>query len=77
MFQYYDNYTTDINNINVHLTVTVSLRVPPLPAYDLSDFQVILLLFVNLVSCCLLPHSSQSNLTPAHSFYTILGDIAK
>ena len=43
------NSVTSINNINVHLTVIVSLRVPPLLACDLSNFDVILLLLVILV----------------------------
>ena len=46
---------TSINNVNVHLTVITSLRVPPLLAYDLSNLDIILLLFVNWVFGCLLP----------------------
>ena len=60
IFQYHNNNTMNINNINIHLTVIVSLRVPPLLAYDLSNLDVILLLFVNLVSGHLLPDSSLS-----------------
>ena len=55
IFQYHNNNTTNINNINVHLTVIVSLRVPPLLADVLSNLDVILLLFVNLLSGYLLP----------------------
>ena len=49
IFQYHNNNMTSINNINVHLTVIVSLRVPPLLAYDLSTFDVIILLLVILI----------------------------
>ena len=38
------NNTTNVSNINVHLTVTVSLRVPPLLAYNISNPGVIMLL---------------------------------
>ena len=55
MFQYYNNDTTNINNINVNLTAIVSLRVPPLLAYDFSNPDVILLLFASLVPYYLLP----------------------
>ena len=58
IFQYHNNITTKINNINVQLTVIASLRVPPLLTYDLSNLDVILLLFVILVSDCLLSDSS-------------------
>ena len=64
--QYHSNNTTNINNINVHLPVIVSLRVPPLLAYDLSNFDVIHLLFINLVSPC---GFSLSNLTAASLFF--------
>ena len=57
IFQYHNNNTTHTNNINVHLTVIVSLRVPPLLAYDLSNLDIIHLLFVILV----LPASSLSS----------------
>ena len=40
-----------------------SLRVPPLLAYDLSNLDVILLLFLNLLSCLL------TNLTTASLLY--------
>ena len=43
IFQYHNNNTTNINNINVHLTVIVSLGVRPLLAYDLCNLDVILL----------------------------------
>ena len=36
---------TITNNLNVHLTVRASLRGPPLLAYNLSNLDVILLLF--------------------------------
>ena len=66
-----------INNINVHLTVIVSLRVPPLPVYDLSNLDVIFLLFVNLVSGHLLPDPSLSNLTTASLFLYNFGRYCK
>ena len=52
------------NNINIHLTVIVSFRVPPLLAYDLSNLGVILLLFVSWF-CLPLPYP---NLTTASLF---------
>ena len=55
IFQYHNNDTININNVNVHLTVIVSLRVPPLLAYDLSNLDVIFLLFTNFISGHLLP----------------------
>ena len=58
IFQYHNNDTTNINNINIHLTVIVSLRVPPLLAYDLSNLDVILLLLCSLALS--LPNSSLS-----------------
>ena len=77
IFQYHNNNTTNINNITVHLTVIVSLRVPPLQACDLSNLDVILLQFVNLVSDHFLPDSplnlSLSNLTTASLFLYNLG----
>ena len=39
-----------MNNIDVHFIVIVSLRVPSLLAYDLSNFDVILLLFNSVFS---------------------------
>ena len=78
--QYHNNNTTNINNINVHLTVIVFLRVPPLQAYDLSNIDLIFLLFVNLVSDHLLPDSSLvslSNLTTASLFLYISGRYCK
>ena len=53
-----------------YLTVIVSLRVPPLLAYDLSNFDVALL----LGSLTLLP---LTNLTTASLFLYNLGGIAK
>ena len=73
IFQYHYNNTTNINNINIHLTLIVSLRVPPLPAYDLSNLDVVLLLFVSM----LLPAASLSNLTTASLFLYTLGGTAK
>ena len=64
VFQYHNNDTMNINNINIHLTVIVSLRVPPLLAYDLSNLDVVLLLSVPM----LLPVASLSNLTTASLF---------
>ena len=59
IFQYHNNNTTNINNINIHLTVIVSVRVPPLLAYDLSNLGVILHLFNSVpsfpISCDSLP----------------------
>ena len=52
------------------LNCNSSLRVPPLLAYDLSNFDVILLLFAILAS----PHS---NLTTASLFLYNFGGIAK
>ena len=49
IFQFHNNDITNNNDINVHLTVIVSLRVPPLLAYDLSNLDVILLLFVSML----------------------------
>ena len=49
IFQYHNNDTKNNNDINVHLTVIVSLRVPPPLAYDLSNLDVILLLFVSML----------------------------
>ena len=43
------NDTMNINNINIHLTVIVSLRVPPLLAYNLSNLDAVLLLFVSML----------------------------
>ena len=65
-FEYDNNNMTNINNINVHLTVIVPLRVPPLLVYDLSNLDVILPLFINLVSSHLL--FPLSNLTTASLF---------
>ena len=48
IFQYHNNDTTNINNVNIHLMVIVSFRVPPLPAYDLPNLDVILLLFYSV-----------------------------
>ena len=56
IFQYHNNNTSNISNINVHLTAIVSLRVPPLLSYNLSNLGVILLLFVFM----LLPVASLS-----------------
>ena len=58
------------------LNCNISLRVPPLLAYDLSNFDVSLLLFGSLafpasLSCLL------SNLTTASLFLYNLGGIAK
>ena len=64
-----------MNNINVHLTVIVSLRVPPLLAYDLSNLDVILLF--NSVSAFLVTISATLTELQLHSFYTILGGIVK
>ena len=70
IFQYHTNDTTNNNVINVLLTVIVSLRVPPLLAYALSNLDVIILTFVSL----LLPVASLSiflflsNLTTASLF---------
>ena len=55
IFQYHNNDTTNINNINIHLTVIVSLRVPPLLAYDFSNLGVILPLPVSMASACGFP----------------------
>ena len=63
MFQYHNNDTKNINNINIHLAVIVSLIVPPLLAYDLSNLCVILLLFVSMAFLCYL-----TNLTTASLF---------
>ena len=54
----------------------VSLRVPPLLAYDLSNLDVILFLFVNLVSFafCL---SAIPNLTTASLFLYTFGRYCK
>ena len=52
------------------LNCNSSLRVPPLLAYDLSSFDVVLLLFT-ILAC---PHS---NLTTASCFLYNLGCIAK
>ena len=71
IFQYHNNDTTNINNINVHLTVIVSLRVPPLLAYDLSNLDVVLLLFVSMLlpaASLSLSLSSYPNLTTASLF---------
>ena len=69
IFQYHNNNTANSNNINVHLTVIVSLRVTPLLAYGSSNFAVILLLFL---FCCLdFPYP---NLTTASLYlYTFMG----
>ena len=56
------------------LNFNSSLRVPPLLAYDLSYFDVILLLFSFLALPCLLP---DSNLTTASLFLYNLGGIVK
>ena len=64
---------TSINNVNVHLTVIFSLRVPPLLANNLSNLDVIPILFNSvflLPSACFslsLPLSA-SNLTTASLF---------
>ena len=63
---------TSINNINIHLTVIVSLTVPPLLAYYLSNIDVILLLLVILV----LPASVLSNLTTASLILYNFGSLA-
>ena len=55
IFQYHNNDTTNINNINIHLTIIVSLRVSPLLAYDLSNLGVNLLLSVSIASACGFP----------------------
>ena len=60
-----------MSNINVHLTVIVSLRVPYLLAYNLSNLDVILLLFY------LLYVSPNLIYLPLYSFYTLLGSIVK
>ena len=73
IFQYHNNHATNINNINVHLTVIVSLRVPPLLAYDLSNLDAVLLLFVSMF----LPAVSLTDLTTALLFLYTLGGIAK
>ena len=52
-FQYHNNDTTNINNINVHITVVVSLRVPSLLTYNLFNLDVTLLLFGSLAFFCL------------------------
>ena len=62
IFQYHNNDTTN-NNINVHLSVIDSLRVPPLLAYDLSNLGVILLSVSMLLSA-----ASLSNLATASLF---------
>ena len=72
IFQYHNNNTTNINNIYVHLTVIVSLRVPPLLAYDLSNFDVILLF--NSVSSF---SSLLSNLTTALLYIYTFGRYCK
>ena len=75
IFQYHNNDTTNINTINTHLTVIVSLRVPPLPAYDWSNLDVILLLLGSLaLSCLTLP---LSNLTTASLFLYSFGRYCK
>ena len=50
IFQFHNNNTTNISNINVHLTVIVSLRVPPLLTFNLSNLDVIPLLFNSVSS---------------------------
>ena len=75
IFQYHTIDRTNINNINVHLTVIVSLRVPPLLAYDLSNLDIILLLFSSLaLSCLTLP---LSDLTTASLFLYNFGRYCK
>ena len=71
IFQYHDNDTTNVNNINIHLTVIVSLRVPLLLTYNLFNLDVILFLFLNLLSACLFfisPIFCLTNLTTASLF---------
>ena len=58
------------------LNCNSSLRVPPLPAYNLSNFDVILLLFIILVLPASL-YASLSAYLQLHSFYTILGGTVK
>ena len=64
---------TSINNINVHLTVLVSLRVPPLLAYNLSYSDVIHLLFSLPLLASYLAPNFLSNLTTALLFVYNLG----
>ena len=68
MFQYHNDDMTNINNINVHLTVIVPLRVPPLLAYDLSNCGVIPLLSVSVASQSLSSYLSPPILTTASVF---------
>ena len=71
IFQYHNNDTTNINNINVHLTVILSMRVPPLLAYDLSNLDVILLMF-NVVPAFLVPISPNYSFTLFIQFWEVL-----
>ena len=50
ILQCHNNNTTNISNIDVHLTVIVYLRVPPLLAYNLSNLDVLFLLFNSVSS---------------------------
>ena len=75
IFQYHNIDATNINNINVHLSVIVSLRVPPPLGYDVTNLDVILLLFVSLaLSCLTLP---LSNLATASLFLYNFGRFCK
>ena len=73
IFQNHNNNITNINNINVYLTLIVSLRVPPLLAYDLSNFEVILLLFNSVSSS----PSLLSNLTTSLLYLYTFGRYCK
>ena len=70
MFQYHLNAITIIQYFKMLLNCNSSLRVPSLPAYDLSNFDVVLLLFTILASL-------HSNLTTASLFLYNLGGIEK
>ena len=60
-------YNTITNYLNVHLTVKASLRVPPLLAYNVSNFGVILLLFY--LDPCLFSFLPPSRLTYSFTLF--------
>ena len=80
ILQCHNNNTTNINNTKHSLNCISFLESSSSSSFDLSNLDVILLLFVNLVSAWFFPISSiicLSNLTTTSLFYTILGGIVK